>query len=1029
MTLNLIEPDTCYRPSPFWSWNDKLDESELRWQVQQMHKAGLGGFFMHARGGLKTAYLSKEWLSCIKACLDEAKKLGMNAWLYDENGWPSGFGGGIVNGLGVKYQQKYLVGKWIKTQDFVPGKEIIAIYSQKDLTLLPNHIIPTDYSQDMIYQMSYDINPFYVDNLDKRVVAKFIEVTHDFYYKNLPKNLLSALRGIFTDEPQLSRRGCLWSFILEDEYTKAYQTNLLNDLPHLLLDTSKSNLIRNRFWKLITRLFSENFLKQIQEQCKKYNWQLTGHHVLEERFSNQIPSNGAVMAQYQYYDIPGMDILGRFAPDTVAMKQLESTANQTGKKQILTESFACTGWNFNFYGMKWHYQIQLAHGINYLCQHLHAYSLKGMRKRDYPGSWGTYMPQWEDYKVMNDRFSRIGMLISNGKISNNVLVMHPISSAWKLYHGNDNDMYLNLYYDSLNMLSTYLDGEHASYHYADEQLVEQFGSFEDGKIKIGEMSYSLLVIPQATNFSRKMFQLMKAYKADSPKNKIIVIRNQIEPNHLTIDGMELTPEELKFYHSLTFTDNELSCAKMAAKNSAALSITENNESAMQILSLIRDFDSKRMYYFANNRYNHPCDIKIILDRVGSLKRFNIDTGKSEEYTSAFLNDDGKIELRHHFSGAGDLLLFVDTAEKFSLDSFQEEKIPTVAIKSIPSQNWLLSDTPENILTLERCKFKIDNGDWEFNDVIVIQSKLLKLQKPCHLQMEFSFLCDNAFDTNTKLRLAAEDLENTEFCFNGHKIKKTDIGYKFDKAFRIIELGNAKIGKNTITLTMDFHQSEKVYAALERAKQFETEANKLVYDMEVESLYLLGNFHVNTDQCLTTLATRKNCTNLNVAAGTGMATDAKRMSDNFVVSNKKDSIDISEIVQNGYPFFAGHLSCSKKINLKADEIKRAKFLTFQVDGINTVELKINHQEVGKVFFPPFQFNIENDLTEGENTLEFTFTMSLRNMLGPFHLAQGESGTISTLSFNKEKDILNRVPPDYDPLYCFVNMGIKNIQITS
>ena len=50
-TLNLANPPAKYRPVPFWSWNEKLDPEVLREQVRQMHEAGLGGFFMHARGG------------------------------------------------------------------------------------------------------------------------------------------------------------------------------------------------------------------------------------------------------------------------------------------------------------------------------------------------------------------------------------------------------------------------------------------------------------------------------------------------------------------------------------------------------------------------------------------------------------------------------------------------------------------------------------------------------------------------------------------------------------------------------------------------------------------------------------------------------------------------------------------------------------------------------------------------------------------------------------------------------------------
>ena len=85
---------TAYQSIPFWSWNDLLEPEELRRQIREMKKAGIGGFFMHARGGLMTEYLGDDWFTATQACIDEAEKQGMHAWCYDENGWPSGFAGG-----------------------------------------------------------------------------------------------------------------------------------------------------------------------------------------------------------------------------------------------------------------------------------------------------------------------------------------------------------------------------------------------------------------------------------------------------------------------------------------------------------------------------------------------------------------------------------------------------------------------------------------------------------------------------------------------------------------------------------------------------------------------------------------------------------------------------------------------------------------------------------------------------------------------------------------------------------------------
>ena len=89
---NLKNPPNKYRPAPFWSWNEKLDVEETTRQVREMEEVGIGGYFMHARGGLQTEYLSDEWFDNVKATIREGKKLNMESWGYDENGWPSGFG-------------------------------------------------------------------------------------------------------------------------------------------------------------------------------------------------------------------------------------------------------------------------------------------------------------------------------------------------------------------------------------------------------------------------------------------------------------------------------------------------------------------------------------------------------------------------------------------------------------------------------------------------------------------------------------------------------------------------------------------------------------------------------------------------------------------------------------------------------------------------------------------------------------------------------------------------------------------------
>ena len=85
---------------PFWSWNDRLTDEGLRRQIRNMHDLGMRGFFMHARGGLETEYMSDEWFDAINSSIDEAKKLGKIGFLAQGTIYPdvveSGTGSAVI---------------------------------------------------------------------------------------------------------------------------------------------------------------------------------------------------------------------------------------------------------------------------------------------------------------------------------------------------------------------------------------------------------------------------------------------------------------------------------------------------------------------------------------------------------------------------------------------------------------------------------------------------------------------------------------------------------------------------------------------------------------------------------------------------------------------------------------------------------------------------------------------------------------------------------------------------------------------
>ena len=105
------DPGQEYREIPFWSWNDLLDAGELRRQVRLIKEGGWGGFFMHSRAGLRTPYMGPDWLACVRLAVEEARSCGLQAWLYDEDKWPSGYAGGASVASNPEHRAKHLVCK------------------------------------------------------------------------------------------------------------------------------------------------------------------------------------------------------------------------------------------------------------------------------------------------------------------------------------------------------------------------------------------------------------------------------------------------------------------------------------------------------------------------------------------------------------------------------------------------------------------------------------------------------------------------------------------------------------------------------------------------------------------------------------------------------------------------------------------------------------------------------------------------------------------------------------------------------
>lgn len=895
--------DNKYRPIPFWSWNEKLTKEETARQIEMMHRAGIGGYFMHARGGLQTEYMGEEWFENVAVGIKEGKKYGMFAWAYDENGWPSGFGNGVVNGRGIQYQQKYL-------------------RYEKEITHSENTICTCGGMH-----FYYDVNPFYIDTLDGEVVKVFINEIYQPYYERF-KN---EIEGFFTDEPQISRNGIPWSFIMPEEYEKAYGENLLERLPELFEPVGEYERTRFRFWKMVTDLFSKNYMKQIYDWCDARGLKLTGHFVLEETLETQLTTNGAVMPNYEYLHIPGIDWLGRPIFPCLTALQLTSVAHQLGKKQILAEDFALCGHNTGHNELKGIYEWQMVRGVNLLCQHLQGYSMRGIRKRDFPPAMFYQQPWWEEYKVFNDAMSRIGMLLAEGKVEYDTLVIHPQSTAWTCFDNNENKGLEECYQRFLEILNL-LDHKHILYHLGDETIIERHGRVEGDTFVIGTQRYKKIILPE------------DKYLFDSTRRLLCEFERG--------GGIITTAEEME-------ENSIINCP--------------------EILYTKRAFHDFNAYYFVNHTDNvYETEIAVgnqYLDMIsGELKPFD-GNYTFQAFDSLFVIDDGearpgKLEKSR--------LLPLDLGGK-----------------------WKIKDSSLNALTLDYCDYYFDDELIEKNGYVLnIQERACKLKRPVNIKCEYTFQVDAVPKT---AYLICETPEIYEIFINGNVYGKKEEGYFIDTSFRKLNIAEyLTVGENKIVLSVNFKQSPEIYENIEKSMHFESEKNKLTYDMEIEPIYIAGDFSVRTDGEFTPLER-----------------NGIRYGGGFVISEAKKEITLNHIEQQGYPFFAGQISLVKEFDLDDVNYKFA----FQKAGINAVRLRVNGGEAKSILWEPFEVDIKDDLRVGKNEIEITLMNNLRNLLGPHHLPEGESYRVIPASFYKEYGVwLRNAARGWNDDYCFVNTGI-------
>lgn len=986
-------PTSEYRGAPFWAWNCKLTKEELLEQIDNFKTMGMGGFHMHVRTGMASPYLDEEFMSFVRLCIEEAKKKDMLAWLYDEDRWPSGSAGGLVS-QNPEFAMKNLM---FTTRPYgsVPKKPsgnisgrggsreengyLVAVY---DVLLNENgelseykRIDEADdadgvkwyaYNEAAIPTPWFNNSP-YVDALNKKAIEKFVEVTHEKYYKEFGEDFGKTVPAIFTDEPQFAVKGTLsfakeqkdvfmpWTNDFAEQFKEFCGIDLLDSLPEVFWEKEggRPSYVRYKFHDFVTELFVRSYCETIGNWCDEHNIMMSGHLMHEDTLGSQTQYIGEAMRGYRAFKkMPGMDLLCNRHEFNTA-KQCVSVMRQQGGDAVMSELYGVTGWDFDFRGHKLQGDWQAALGITVRVPHLTWMSMKGEAKRDYPACIGYQSPWWKKYGLIETYFARLNAALTRGKPVVNVAVVHPIESYW-LYWGPS---------DQTAAVREQLENNHRlfgdtlalgliDFDYISESLLPGMCEKGGNPLSVGQMKYDTIIVPGCHTLRSTTLDRLEEFKRNG--GNLIFLGDC--PKYVDATPSDRPRELYEASKTASFTKSDILEALEDVRfidarivrtyGGVAFATPNGARTSDMIYQLRRDGDC--MWLFLTKALDPVTPdvdptrvIRVALNGEFSLELYDALTGEISKLPAKYENGKTVFEKMWYMHDSM-LLRLTEGKNEGASDVRRPRDNGRIIFEKV---NFVL-DEP-NALLLDMAEYSLDGGDLfpteEFLKLdnkcrkslgaplrkkAIVQPYKIKPEPPKHeIYLRIKF--DSEIDYEGAL-LALEEPTAAKIAFNGNKIDPTPVGWYVDKAIQTVKLTPVIKGENTLEVTVPLGERTGL-----------------------EYFYLLGDFGVRVDGAVKT------------------------------VTKKAEKLAFGNITTQGLPFYTGNITYETEVEV--GESGRLAVRTEQYRGA-LIDVYIDDKLAGNIIFSPYTFEAQN-LAPGKHKLGLKLYGTRQNGFAQTHHTPG------------------------------------------
>ena len=487
-----------------------------RKSLEYYQQRGLGGLVCNVsfRDYLKSEGNWAKLTRSVEACRD----LGINVWIYDELGYPSGGAGGLVVGRNREFEAQELAYDAARTDPFI-------LRPAYEFTHASNN---------------YHAARRYVNLMDDRAIRCFLEVTHNAYYEHLGPLFGKTIQAMFTDEPSLIAVNIgqipeevrkqvqvvdpldpsvkllprvPWCYDLADRYRERFGQDLNTQRLSLFQgDSDQDRQVRTQFWSLVADLVADRYFGALEDWCQQHGVASSGHGLWEEAVLHHVPLMGNGLKCLGRMHIPGLDLLNSDPEAVVHNGWLTaglpaSAARLHGRRRIMTE-------------------------VSDFSQKMSGQGPAGLPEMQATAAWqatwgvtdftlyySTADRSADEFRQYGDFVGRLNAMLKPAVPAPDVLLYYPIHDLWGEYRPVAEPLQLasqspraQQLVNSFMRMGQFLQRSQVPFTVIDHELLAACQVGSPSSLTIGGVTYSALVLPQGVQLPAAAAEVVRQFE-------------------------------------------------------------------------------------------------------------------------------------------------------------------------------------------------------------------------------------------------------------------------------------------------------------------------------------------------------------------------------------------------------------------------------------------------------------------------------------------------------------------------------------